>query len=171
MSGIFTAVNTIAIYVIPLPFVWLLIDYGLVRTFTKRKDGSRKYDPFWWTGSGWMFFLISLSISMSAIRNYLDLFLGTNYGGRDEIRGLSFIVSMTTAAMMLIVYLIEKRQAWTVMAPRRISEEQRNLVQDLETLRRLRAEGLWPPPAQLDGLHTRPVPIVDDTPSGDSEKT
>jgi hypothetical protein len=119
-------------YAVLLPFVYIFIDYGFVRTFVKRPDGQRKYDPFWLTGVGWMFFLISVTMTCTAIRAYLRLFFDDTHLWMQVIAGVTYVVGLASAVLLVLVYLLEKRSVGFVMAPKDVRRDQRQYLKDLE---------------------------------------
>ena len=119
-------------YAVVLPFVYIFIDYGIVRSFAKRPDGRRKYDPFWLPGVGWMFFLISLTITCTAVRAFLSLVFDTHHPVIQVLRAVTYVVGIAAAVLLVVVYLVEKTSGVFVMAPRDVRREQRQYLKDLE---------------------------------------
>ena len=134
MNSTVNAIEQVIGYAALLPFVYIFIDYGIIRSFA-RKNGRRKYDPFWLTGVGWMFFLLSFAITMSAIRAFLKLFLDPNTPAMQIILALTYVLGIGAAAMLVVVYLVEKNSGWMVLAPPQIRKEQRQVWSDLENSR------------------------------------
>ncbi len=120
--------------VAPLPFVYVLIDYGIVRQVARTRDGRRKYDPFWWTGLGIVFFLMTLSTVMYVLRVYLTLWFG-DADWIQIVRLAAFIIQFLSSYIMLMVYLLEKRSPWMMLAPKELVREQKQAWQEIETSR------------------------------------
>jgi len=122
-------------YAVLLPFVYIFIDYAIVRTFARDKQGRRKYDPFWLTGVGWMFFLISLTITCTAIRAFLRLIFDKGHPLIIVLNGLSYLVGLAAAVLLVVVYLVEKGSVGFMMASNSVRRDQRQYLKDLEDSR------------------------------------
>jgi len=122
-------------YVVLLPFVYIFIDYGIIRQLVRDKQGRRKYDPFWYTGVGWMFFLISLTITCTAIRAFLRLIFDKTHPLLQVLNGLTYVVGIAAGILLVVVYLVEKNSGVFVMAPKQVVRDQRQYLKDLEDSR------------------------------------